>query len=120
MKQCIAASSRLALILSAYLLFPCGFTAVAQVSDARVDGLETRIASLENRFSNVTSKLSDRGSLASLGFLFGGFCALWAQNTRRNPWLWFFLGLLFSVGTVIVLLFKNSQDRKEGPSHRAP
>ena len=43
-------------------------------------------------------------------FLFGAFCALWAQNTRRNPWAWFFLGLFFSVVTVIVLLVKNSDD----------
>lgn len=45
-------------------------------------------------------------------FLFGAFCALWAQNTGRNPWLWFFLGLFFSVITAIVLLAKNARDRK--------
>ena len=44
--------------------------------------------------------------------LFGAFCALWAQNTGRNAWLWFFLGLFFSVITVIVLLAKNANDRK--------
>lgn len=44
-------------------------------------------------------------------FLFGAFCALWAQNTGRSAWLWFFLGLLFSVITVIFLLYKNSKDR---------
>ena len=43
-------------------------------------------------------------------FLFGAFCALWAQNTGRNPWLWFFLGLLFSVVTVFFLLTKNAND----------
>ena len=43
-------------------------------------------------------------------FLFGAFSALWAQNTGRNAWLWFFMGLLFSVITVIVLLTKNSTD----------
>jgi hypothetical protein len=46
-------------------------------------------------------------------FLFSAFCALWAQNTGRNAWLWFFMGLLFSVITVLVLLSKNSEDRKE-------
>jgi hypothetical protein len=54
--------------------------------------------------------LSDESSGAAL-FLFGAFCALWAQNTGRNAWLWFFLGLLFSVITVLVLLYKNSNDR---------
>ncbi len=48
----------------------------------------------------------------AIAFLFGAFCALWAQNTGRNPWLWFFLGLFFSVITAIVLLAKNARDRK--------
>lgn len=43
-------------------------------------------------------------------FLFGAFCALWAQNTGRNPWLWFFLGLLFSVFTIFFVLTKNAND----------
>ncbi len=42
--------------------------------------------------------------------LFGAFCALWAQNTGRNCWLWFFLGLLFSVITIFFLLTKNAND----------
>lgn len=46
----------------------------------------------------------------SVLFLFGAFCALWAQNTGRNPWLWFFLGLLFSVVTIFFLLTKNAND----------
>jgi hypothetical protein len=44
--------------------------------------------------------------------LFGCSRALWAQNTNRNPWLWFFLGLIFNVFTVIVLLLRNSEDRR--------
>lgn len=43
-------------------------------------------------------------------FLFGAFCALWAQNTGRGSWTWFFLGLFFNVITVIVLLSKNAND----------
>jgi hypothetical protein len=49
-------------------------------------------------------------------FLFGVVCALWAQNTGRNPWLWFFLGLLFSVITGLVMLYKNSRDRRTAPT----
>lgn len=45
-----------------------------------------------------------------LFFLFGAFCALWAQNTGRNCWLWFFLGLFFSVVTIFFLLTKNAND----------
>jgi len=45
-------------------------------------------------------------------FLFGLFCAYWAQETNRSAWLWFFLGALFAPITGIVLLDKNSRDRK--------
>ncbi len=45
-------------------------------------------------------------------FLFGIFCAYWAQQTNRNAWLWFFLGLFFAPITGIVLLVKNAGDRR--------
>jgi hypothetical protein len=44
-------------------------------------------------------------------FLFGIFCAYWAQGTSRNAWLWFFLGLFFAPITGLVLLAKNSEDK---------
>ena len=44
-------------------------------------------------------------------FLFGIFCAYWAQTTDRNAWLWFFCGWFFAPFTGIVLLFKNSKDK---------
>ena len=50
------------------------------------------------------------GDAGAVSFLFGAFCALWAQNTERSAWLWFFLGLFFSVIAVIVLLTKNADD----------
>ena len=60
--------------------------------------------------THPVTKIRDAGGIS---FLFGAFCALWAQNTRRDPWLWFFLGLFFSVITVIALLVKNADDRFE-------
>jgi hypothetical protein len=45
-------------------------------------------------------------------FLFGIFCAYWAQTTNRNAWLWFFLGWILAPFTGVVLLYKNSQDRQ--------
>ena len=39
------------------------------------------------------------------------FCALWAENTGRNPWLWFALGLLFSVLALVAVLYTNSRDK---------
>ncbi len=48
-----------------------------------------------------------------VSFLFGVFCAYWAQTTKRNAWLWFFLGFFFSVITGLVLLYKNSRSKNE-------
>lgn len=47
--------------------------------------------------------------------LFGAFCALWAQNTSRNAWLWFLLGVVFNIITLAVLLYLNAEDRKAAP-----
>jgi hypothetical protein len=55
-------------------------------------------------------------SVALLQFLFGIFCAYWAQTTARNAWLWFFLGWFFAPITGIVLLAMNSRDKAKGES----
>jgi hypothetical protein len=73
---------------------------------------EERIQALEQRVAQLESSIEHKSSVAFAAFLYGVFCALWAQNTGRSAWLWFFLGLLFSVITVIVLLVKTSNDRK--------
>lgn len=78
--------------------------AVVGSCSAQATSLEERVNALERSRSDV--------STGALSFLFGAFCALWAQNTRRSAWLWFFLGGIFSVITVIVLLYENSKDRR--------
>ena len=53
------------------------------------------------------------GDYAPVGlvmFLFGIFCAYWAQQTRRSSWLWFFLGLMFGPITGVALLVKNGAE----------
>jgi hypothetical protein len=86
----------------------CMSTAHAQTLTAQ----EQRIARLESRVHQLEDPSPSRNAdIGGVSILFGAFCALWAQNTRRNAWLWFFLGLLFSAITVIVLLVKNSNDR---------
>jgi hypothetical protein len=78
---------------------------LAQQESQGVANLESRISALEHRIPAH----ADQGAVL---WLFGAFCALWAQNTGRNPWLWFFLGLFFSVIAVLVLLSKNSNDKR--------
>ncbi len=75
-----------------------------QALEARVTELEEEVDDLDDAVSRAT-----RGG--GVLFLAGVFCALWAQNTRRNAWLWFFLGVIFSAFTLVALLYKNSQDR---------
>ena len=50
-------------------------------------------------------------SVGLVGFLFGVFCAYWAQTTDRNPWLWFFFGWLLAPVAGLLLLWKNANDR---------
>ncbi len=78
------------------------------------DVLAETTVDVERRLTKVernVERIDDYGSLAGLSFLFGAFCALWAQNTNRSAWLWFFLGAIFSFISVIVLLVKNNEDR---------
>jgi hypothetical protein len=89
------------------LLLP-NFVPIAVLADEQTD---RRIVELERRIENHPTPIQTNGSDGAVLFLFGAFCALWAQNTGRNPWLWFFLGLFCSCITVIVLLSKNSDDR---------
>lgn len=42
-------------------------------------------------------------------FMYGNFCAYWAQETDRNPWLWFFGGAVFGPFVGLILLYKNSK-----------
>jgi Flp pilus assembly protein TadB len=87
-------------------------TSAQDKTEERVKALENRVEALENRVSQLQSAVEHKAGIGAFVFLCGIFCALWAQNTGRSVWLWFFLGLLFSVITVIVLLVKNADDRK--------
>ena len=78
-----------------------------QPEAARLQTLESKVSEMDRKMQ----KLKDAGDTSAFLFLFGAFCALWAQNTGRSAWLWFFMGLFFSVITVIVLLYKNSNDK---------
>ncbi|ACB74420.1 DUF1772 domain-containing protein [Opitutus terrae] len=101
--------------LSLYMLALClglmPLLALAQPSTTvrgpdRLTQLESRVHRLERSYK----------SLAGPAFLAGVIAALWAQNTRRNAWLWFILGALFVPITLIVLLYLNARDRRPPPS----
>jgi hypothetical protein len=53
---------------------------------------------------------AEYASVALVQFLFGIFCAYWAQVIGRDPWKWFFLGFFFAPITGIVLLSENSKE----------
>jgi len=59
----------------------------------------------------VTVSIGDGSLSGTVVFLFGAFCALWAQNTNRNPWLWFFLGVFLNMIAVLVVLAKNNKGK---------
>ena len=83
----------------------------------KIEEQKIKIETLENRLNTTNSVLNQESSkyasVFMVLFLYGVFCAIWAQNTGRNVWTWFFLGLFFSVLTVIALLSINSKDNTD-------
>ena len=55
---------------------------------------------------------NDYASVGFVTFLFGIFCAYWAQMTKRNAWLWFFFGLILAPISGVVLVVKNRDELK--------
>lgn len=55
--------------------------------------------------------------LLSAPAAFAFFAAYWAQQTQRNPWLWFFLGLVFMpiAGVALLMLNGERRSRREFP-----
>lgn len=101
----------LALCLDSSPVFGQSAAGAAAAADMRLDQISTKLNSIETRVTQLDDRVKKLASDGAVVFLFGAFCALWAQNTGRSAWSWFFLGLFFSVITVIVLLVKNSNDR---------
>ena len=93
------------------LMLNVGLSSSAQTLEERVEELERGAG----RWRAVIDDVHDHGII--LFFFTGIFCALWAQNTGRNAWLWFFLGVIFNFVTLLVLLYKNPKrirlDREE-------
>jgi hypothetical protein len=108
------------------LISVTGSLAAQADAERRLADLERRLNNTDNQVKNLGAQVNNVAAQASkserqasdaapfgfVAFLYGVFCALWAQNSGRSAWLWFFLGLFFSIFTVIVLLAKNANDRK--------
>ena len=80
--------------------------------EAQIEALQNEVRDLDRRVDRLSSDLDDAADLGLVLFLFGAFCALWAKNTGRGPWLWFFMGVFFNFVTVLVLLSKNADDQR--------
>lgn len=75
----------------------------------QVNELDREVGRLRSKAEGIAVNSASNGLFL---FLSGAFCALWAQNTNRSSVLWFFLGFIFHIVAVIVLLVKNSNDRE--------
>jgi hypothetical protein len=81
--------------------------------------LESEIRRLQSDVSRVrrqgsaTTVVHDESGIFFMLILYGAFCALWAQNTGRSAWQWFFAGLFLNVLTIMILLSKNAEDRRK-------
>jgi hypothetical protein len=92
------------IILYIALLTTAPAPLAAQSDSDRLRSLESQVSRLEQQLHSATG-----GAM----FLSGVICALWAQQTRRNPWLWFFLGCFLTVLALILVLSKNAEDKKK-------
>ena len=113
------AASRMAVFLSAVSMFAVLMIwnpshASAAQTDPDLINLQRQVNALESRVDRVADRAAAAGTVV---FVIACLCALWAQNTRRNAWLWFFLGLVFNFVTLIVLLWKNSDDLRSSRLH---
>lgn len=61
------------------------------------------------RTTESEEPMEDYAPLSLVFYLFGIFCAYWAQETDRSALLWFFLGAFFAPLTGLVLLAKNRE-----------
>ena len=113
---------RILLIITSYFIIAGEINAqnnseAIQELKTKIESQNSEIQSLKNQVdSNRLNLTQNAGNYAPMGlvlFLFGGFCALWAQNTGRNPWTWFFVGVILSVLAVIQILINNSREQSE-------
>ena len=103
------------------LVIAASSSTLAQNGDAdlrsEIDSLKSQIGKLESDIAGLDHTqrqlAEESGGIAIVLFLFGAFCALWAQSSGRSAWLWFFLGVIFHVIAVLFVLSKNGADLRQ-------
>jgi Na+/melibiose symporter-like transporter len=98
--------------LAGFLYTPCyALAADTNTLEQRVHNLEERSALVSMKMGSKEVKILDKDTSGLVMFLFGCVCALWAQNSGRGAWTWFFLGLFLGPVAAVAMLWKNSHDR---------
>jgi hypothetical protein len=107
------------------LLMCAAVMAEPATSDPQLKAFEERLTKLEQEgpYTSASVKmlerrLRDNGALGAAAFLAGCFCALWAQNTGRGAWRWFFFGFFLAPFALIILLTNNSTDSTRARARR--
>ena len=83
------------------------------VPQVQIDAEQLRL--IERRSARSEALTRNILTLLALMFLFGAFCAIWAQNADKNPCLWFaagFFGTLFAVGAILWLNPKTKRRKR--------
>jgi hypothetical protein len=79
---------------------------------ARAQSDFQRVSSLERRMSAVENRRLPSPEQGLVLVLYGVVCALWAQNSGRNAWLWFGFGLIGALVAAFAVLYLNAQERR--------
>jgi hypothetical protein len=98
-----------AMIFLFLLMGSAVFSVSVSATQVRSDdgNLSGRVATLERRIGGIEEDVAGAGIVL---IVIGAMCALWAQNTGRSSWLWFFIGLFGNVFALIAMLVKNGRD----------
>lgn len=83
---------------------------LAVVVISLLTGAVASAATLEDRVQALEQRVDRLAGTGLVLFLYGAFCALWAQRTRRSAWGWFFFGLFLAPVATVVLLRKNARE----------
>ena len=85
----------------------------ARATDQQIPSLKTEVKELRTQIASHEAQIQSWLNYTDLSvpFLFAVIAGIWAQNTRRNMFLWLVFGFFPGPLAVIVILFKNRKKR---------